>query len=156
MNKVFVVTAGSYSDYHIVGVFSTKKLAEEYRYKLGADDVEEYELDGFAKSLYSKGYTRYLVWFRGDTTTVVDRDITFHNDHLGAKYIFTHRNRSSGDLDVELFAKDEKHAVKIASEIRSQIIASGVVEQFFKDHPEAIIYEHYLDYTDDELKPEVE
>jgi len=152
MKKVFVVTAGSYSDYHIVGVFSTKKLAEEYRCKLGADDVEEFELDGFAKSLYSKGYTRYLVWFRGDTTTVVDPDITFHNDHLDAKYIFTHRNRSSGDLDVELFAKDEKHAVKIASEIRSQIIASGVVEQFFKDHPNAIIYQDYLGYTDDELK----
>ena len=154
MKKVFVVTAGSYSDYHIVGVFSTKKLAEEYRHKLGADDVEEFELDGFAKSLYSKGYTRYLVQFHGNIASVCERRSTYDLYRLDKKHIATNRNRKSGDLTVELFAKDEKHAVKIASEIRSQIIASGVVEQFFKDHPKAIIYEHYLDYTDDESKPE--
>ena len=29
-NKIYIVTAGEYSDYHIVGVFSTKRRANEF------------------------------------------------------------------------------------------------------------------------------
>lgn len=51
MNKVYVVTIGDYSDYHIVGVFADKDLAQKYvdRYKGGSSynqpQIEEYELD---------------------------------------------------------------------------------------------------------------
>ena len=47
MTKVYVLTAGEYSDYHVVGVFSTKEEAEKiggllYRKSV---EAEEYELD---------------------------------------------------------------------------------------------------------------
>lgn len=46
MNKVYVVTAGCYSDYHIVAVFSTKEKAEEYIAYHGTNyRMEEYDLD---------------------------------------------------------------------------------------------------------------
>lgn len=46
MKKVYVVTAGCYSDYHIVAVFSTKEKAEEYIAYHGTDyNLEEYDLD---------------------------------------------------------------------------------------------------------------
>jgi len=48
-NKVYIVTAGSYSDYHIVRCFLDKNNAEEYikisdEWDLN-DDIEEYNLD---------------------------------------------------------------------------------------------------------------
>ena len=51
---MYVVTAGEYSDYHIVAVFSTKenalKFAEEHRNVIEGlsyyeDEIEEYEVD---------------------------------------------------------------------------------------------------------------
>lgn len=46
--KVFIVTSGSYSDYRIEAVFSTKEKAQEYIQNACVDDVndiEEYEMD---------------------------------------------------------------------------------------------------------------
>lgn len=50
MKKVYVVTEGEYSSYHILAVFSSRKLAQEYIETVRNhcwDDVriEEYELD---------------------------------------------------------------------------------------------------------------
>ena len=53
--KVYVVTQGTYSDYGLVGIFSTKEKAMEFLEKQGRwdydlnsseNDIEEYELDG--------------------------------------------------------------------------------------------------------------
>lgn len=46
MKKVYVVTDGCYSDYHIVAVFSTKEKSEEYIAYHGTNyRMEEYSLD---------------------------------------------------------------------------------------------------------------
>ncbi len=45
MAKVYVVTAGCYSDYHIVRCFSDKVKAELYVSGLSGYDVEEFEMD---------------------------------------------------------------------------------------------------------------
>lgn len=45
MAKVYVVTKGEYSDYHIVGVFSTIELAEKVNKDTKSDEIEVYELD---------------------------------------------------------------------------------------------------------------
>lgn len=48
MKKVYVVTAGDYSDYHIVGIFDSREKAEEYiNYSTYSDlnDIEEYNLN---------------------------------------------------------------------------------------------------------------
>ena len=43
---IYVVTSGTYSDYGINAMFSTKTLAEEWIAKLeGSYDIEEWELD---------------------------------------------------------------------------------------------------------------
>lgn len=45
-NKIYIVTSGEYSDYHIDAVFSTKGLAEDYIQQNGTDyRIEEYNLD---------------------------------------------------------------------------------------------------------------
>lgn len=46
MEKVYVVTAGCYSDYHISAIFSTQEKAEEYIAYHGTDyRMEEYPID---------------------------------------------------------------------------------------------------------------
>lgn len=44
--KVYIVTAGSYSEYHIESVFSTLEMAEEFADTIGSDyQIEEYNID---------------------------------------------------------------------------------------------------------------
>lgn len=44
--KIYIVTEGEYSDYHICAVFSTREKAEEYVQSHGTDyGIEEYDLD---------------------------------------------------------------------------------------------------------------
>lgn len=63
--KIFIVTDGTYSDYHIVAVFSTKEKAEAYCALHGYDFVEEYEIDavkvnGDVKVFHNYVFTRFL------------------------------------------------------------------------------------------------
>lgn len=45
-NKIYIVTSGEYSEYHIDAVFSTQEFAEDYIQQNGTDYViEEYNLD---------------------------------------------------------------------------------------------------------------
>ena len=63
--KVYVVTAGSYSDYHIAKVFTDKDKAEEYREWLyDSNDVEEYETED---NLEVKKYYRIYITTRVNT-----------------------------------------------------------------------------------------
>lgn len=54
MSKVYIVTEGEYSDYHIEEVFSTRKKAEEFieKYKEVEEywygEIEEYEIDSIS------------------------------------------------------------------------------------------------------------
>ncbi len=44
--KIYIVTSGEYSDYHIEAVFSTKEKANDYIQQNGTDyNIEEYDLD---------------------------------------------------------------------------------------------------------------
>lgn len=47
MTTVYVVTGGSYSDFHLVGVFSTREKAESYvgTVESNSEDIREYNLD---------------------------------------------------------------------------------------------------------------
>ena len=45
-NKIYIVTSGCYSDYHIEAVFTTQDKANDYVQQNGTDyNIEEYELD---------------------------------------------------------------------------------------------------------------
>ncbi|MEE1085015.1 MAG: hypothetical protein UH850_14910 [Paludibacteraceae bacterium] len=44
--KIYIVTCGSYSDYHIEKVFTDRKKAEEYqKWCLDANEIEEYDTE---------------------------------------------------------------------------------------------------------------
>ena len=64
MVRVYVLTEGSYSDYQIIGVFSTKDKAKEAQLQhkvYGESDIEEYNLDA-GIGFINKGYGVYSVY----------------------------------------------------------------------------------------------
>jgi len=135
VSKVYVLTEGEYSDYHIVGVYSTKEDAEAAkRWILGVKNVssyfasgvvvEEYELDPHADAI-RQGLTAYRVrmaW-NGDTEAVyrADDDAYGRTICMGGGI-----NALAQGVSGVVFARDEQHAVKIVNEKRAQMIAQGI------------------------------
>jgi hypothetical protein len=72
MDKIWVVEEGEYSDYRVVGVFSTKENAELVADKFGGD-VAEWPIDPWVDHI-NHGREPYIVWMERDgTTTRVER-----------------------------------------------------------------------------------
>ena len=122
---VYIVTSGEYSDYGIDAVFSTKADAELYCKQPGhsgscCPGIEEWEMDALTKPLRA-GYVNYFVRMakNGDTIehwTKPIGDALFDRD-----YGYDVRK----NLIMEITAKSLEHAVKIANETRTQILANN-------------------------------
>jgi hypothetical protein len=125
MTTIYIVTDGDYSDYHICGVYSTKKLAKKAQELHMASSIEEYEIDamedcpaGMLPWSVRMGADGRTHW-EGKTGVERERITYFKTQNEWAPY---------GDgqaVCFRMFAKDETHAIKIANERRAQLIASG-------------------------------
>ena len=134
MNEVYVITSGSYSDYGIVTVFSTKELAEQYIALQPADTdcrIEEYGLNTREKQV-RKGFKLYRVEMKKDgSSEVLQIDFDEPMEFLTLEYRYEGTNilyTGAVFLTLDAFAQKEEHAVKIANEKRAQYIASGAWE----------------------------
>lgn len=113
MKTIYILTAGEYSDYHIVATFSTKELAEEAM-KLICEysQIKEYELDSLTIPEHPPGHTAWYV--RIDTKTGIlaytnKVDVLNMNFSPSAKFFAT-----CSKYVVECWARDKEHAEKIA------------------------------------------
>ena len=130
--KVYVVTSGTYSDYHIDAVFSTKENAEKYNNIYGKDDfedIEEFEVDdemALINRIGDEKITIYLVCMDRDGNV---KEISKESPSVSlVKELLAGKNRHilyADCMDMRVIAKDEKHAVKIANERRVQLIANN-------------------------------
>jgi hypothetical protein len=106
--KVYIVTAGSYSDYHIESVFSTLEMAEEFADTIGSDyQIEKYNIDEPIERKIS-------VWcismnFDSQEVESADSYSCFSKD-----MVVYSRFRNAIDLFIESDAREK--AVKIAHE----------------------------------------
>lgn len=117
-NTIYVCTKGSYSDYHICGVFDDKKLAKEFCKKFCKDaEIEEWEINPYRMEL-NNDYTPYLVIMSIDGNVIKIEDTEFDGLSMNSPYINYHNN-----MCVIVIAKSEEHAIKIANEHRTQLIA---------------------------------
>jgi len=131
MRKVWVLTIGEYSDYHIVAVYdeTESKEAERVAELIGAD-VEEYEvntlhpedpgMDYFSVVMGKSGeviqcYTSVRIWEDGKCR---DTEVC-----LRTKKDNKYERKSYWRLYWDGYAKSKEHAVKIISDIRRQILA---------------------------------
>lgn len=121
MSKIYIVTDGSYSDYRILGAYSTKELAEKAIVLYNADNpVEEWNVDAFPD--WPCDNLPFNCWMDLDGKNAVARrisvayaqleDIKVHVDYRGNKF-----------LSAVIAAENEKHAIKILNEKRIQYLA---------------------------------
>lgn len=125
---VYVVTDGDYSDYHIVGVFSTKEAAEASR----GGDVEEWQLDAIPPRSANLAVYKVDMWRDGDV-----RDARKYGGTMNYRspkvevYMSGTDNPDKPDtahICVFCWARDDLHAIKIANECRAQLIATGEMD----------------------------
>lgn len=122
MSKVYLVTDGYYSDYHVRGVYSTMEKAEQAKLLYAADnDIEEYELDAVPDS--PPGLVPFVVTitFSGDVKDVYRESAVQFEPRW---YVTNWDGSPCGRF--YMWARDEQHAVKIANEWRAQIAALGL------------------------------
>jgi hypothetical protein len=135
MKKVWAVEDGCYSDYRVVGVFSTKKnaLVIAHALELDNDSVHEWSIDPALKEL-NKGYWQYqvLMLSNGKTEMVDRRHGKLYDVMLPKPFVWErskaplYKDTGVPDvLDATVWARNNKHAVKIANEIRTRMIARG-------------------------------
>ena len=136
MKSIWVIEDGEYSDYHIIGVFSSKEGASLVQARTGGT-VAEWPLDPAVSELRA-GLSRWRVLMLRDGTAekVEVRDtneyIISSADLAGEAMVWRRsiapffRGRHVADcLDAAVWANSPAHAVKIANEKRAQLIASG-------------------------------
>lgn len=133
---VWAIEEGAYSEYHIVGVFSTRENAERILAILNADrqvalaELVEWPLDPCIEQL-NAGLSQWRVIMLKDGS--VEK-----TEHFGGAYgisadfqvsmrsTWRHGDNPKPDcIDPIVWATDESHAVKIVNEHRAAMIASG-------------------------------
>lgn len=131
MDKIYIVTAGDYSDYHIVTVFSSRELAEKFCTKFGDPDyeyeIEEYELDSFRQQL-NNGLNCFNVSMCADGSLLDDVDKDYNEEVIlsgKTNYRIYKWDQERLMLHITCMAENRQHAIKIANEIRTQLIATN-------------------------------
>lgn len=140
--KVFVVEQGEYSDYRVVGVFSSMENAQliadaintsDDGYISGGATVAEWSLDPAVNEL-RQGFAPFVVTMREDGAVekcarwaVCGYELTGYVRMWRRTKAPAYRgNPDAPDvLSALIWARDEKHAVKIANEHRTRMIATG-------------------------------
>lgn len=147
MTSVWVIEDGEYSDYHVVGVYSSKENAEAALSLIGdgcCPIISKWPLDPGIDDI-NAGLNLFLVNMKasGDTESVSQRNLAWWDHNANAiqykhdKLLWPEGSEKQvpyrtgqGDLVVgTVFAKDEKHAVKIVNEKRIQLLAAGKIRQ---------------------------
>ena len=122
--KMYVLTVGEYSDYRVLGVFSSPELAEEVyakRKDIGRDychSVEEYFLNNDPNAPEGMKPCSVIMRRDGSVTNIQinpDGSSTYEDQFISEKI----------DRRFYMWARDDKHAVKIANERRTKMIAEN-------------------------------
>ena len=133
--SVWVIEQGVYSDYHVVGVFSSKENAEAVFQLMSYKDynkpeIKEWPLDPYITNLHMNLNPWYGI-MRRDGMMEMCR-IELGDDQgingvvpIARQVLNPTRNPNTDDcVWGYVWAKDEQHAVKIFNEHRVQFIAS--------------------------------
>ena len=134
MKKVHIVTNGSYSDYHVVAVFSEDKLeiAERVAKECGEEgEVVTYDLD-VEKPVLPVGMVLFRVTMKrnGDHASAhseaahVSWNKDFKRDEIKLSV-----SRGAAWISSLIAARDKEHAIKILNERRTQILAMPMPRQ---------------------------
>lgn len=129
---VWVVEEGEYSDYRVVGVFTSQANADLIASRVGGS-VAEWPLDSAVAEL-NQGLKIFSVQMQKDGTVDRCNKQEFSACAVGSAGSVNMWRRSQARaygkdvadvMTASVWAKDEKHAIKIVNEHRAEFIASG-------------------------------
>jgi hypothetical protein len=136
--SVWIIETGNYSDYSVVGIYSTRERALFVAESVGLkeDCIVERKLDPCLEEL-NQGMLVFSVFMLRDGTVELirsskptqynldwqDGQQAFIWDRANAP-AFKDKNFSAV-LNATVWAKDEQHAIKIVNEIRTLKVATG-------------------------------
>lgn len=121
--KVYIVTAGSYSDYHIEAVFTDKKTAKQYANMDTDRNVETYEADSVSLD-YAKTNLVYSVtydFFKNTIDTLCLRSETnafddYVSEYSSCDFFFSVQQTKILNEDVMAYGNKSKLLLKIAQD----------------------------------------
>ena len=125
--KVYVITKGQYSDYHICAVVTDCKKAQILREKF-SDKIDDAKIEEFDTENHNDifaGKNLYCIYFgkNGNVTNVFVNELDYFNPKDNLVKIFR-----DCIVQVNVFAFDEASAIKIAAEKRAiELAKSGYV-----------------------------
>lgn len=141
--SVWVVEQGHYSDYRVIGVYSSKKNADMITEKINGGEtygetyrdkatVARWPLNPAVEEL-NQGLKQFSVTMIADGTTEQCELRNFSTYELGGSMELWKRTEAPAfhgkgipdAIMAMVWAKDERHALKIVNETRAQWVASG-------------------------------
>ena len=127
---IWIVGKGHYSDYRVVGCFTSEALADKFSDYIRGEGAEEMPLDPLTEEVRGN-YQIYDVRMQRDGT-VIDVSPSAPKDKydLPTPAVFfsltpTSPLRRIWLMQTDVLARDSQHAIKIANERRTQAIAKG-------------------------------
>jgi hypothetical protein len=117
MNRSYVVSTGTYSDYRVVAVFDSRQEAENYTATYGGT-VEAYPRNPVVPPAPA-GLQRYLIAIYSDRVVVHDRSESGVAGTPNLEGTYIEKCTVQGCWCAYVWAKDESHAAKIGNELRS-------------------------------------
>lgn len=131
--KIYMVTDGSYSDYHVIGVYSTKELAEKVKEIHDArNDIDELNLDEMPDVPPGLLGWSLEMLESGDVLRVWRSGVIKEEEKFAYWRPFSYSEDRRARSGISVYARDPEHAVKVASERRREAIVSGEWANGFK------------------------
>lgn len=121
MSNIYIITRGDYSSYRILCATTDKKIAKAILAKSGGARMETYEeptIDDFNKL---KSHDRYVVIMDKNGNT---KSTTMSNDEYKFALYNEYAIWRDETLCVTTWATNALHAIKIANELRTQLLAA--------------------------------
>jgi hypothetical protein len=115
MSTCYAITEGSHSDYSVIAVFTTRELAEAELPKYGSHaEIEEFPLDPVVPPAPA-GMVGFCCYFMKCTLDIIYHrvDVVDMQEYPIGEVMCTPNH---GNLWVRVWARDGRHAIKIASE----------------------------------------
>ena len=130
---IWVVEQGEYSDYRVVGVFTSEQNAQTVADAIGCDaSVAQWPLDPAVAEL-NQGHKQFVVHMHRDGKVESCRKWDISSYNIAGSFTIWERSKAPAYrgqglddlLQATVWASDKKHAVKITNEKRVQMIASN-------------------------------
>lgn len=132
--KIYVITAGEYSDYHVCAVTTDRERAEQLRKRYFRESYDGAEIEEFIDGDPEAGECKDLrpIWnaylnakkeWTIYTEKYINGDFTNRFELVDPKYI---TGLSSTIFRADVDAPDEEHALKIAQDKYAKLIAEEI------------------------------